>query len=67
MSNVKIQMSNQAQNPNIKITINTQVLTFSHLDFIWHLSRLGGMKFKLLLVIYHKTAFFRCEYLKLMY
>ena len=67
MSNVKIQMSNQAQNPNIKITINTQVLTFSHLDFIWHLSRLGGMKFKLLLLINHKTAFFRYEYLKLIY
>jgi len=28
----------KCQNPNIKITINTQVLTFSHLDFIWHLS-----------------------------
>ena len=38
MSNIKIQMSNQAQNPNIKMTISTQVLTFSHLDFIWHLS-----------------------------
>jgi len=57
MSNVKIQMSNQSQNPNIKITINTQVLAFSHLNFIWHLSRLGGMKFKLLLVIHHKVAF----------
>ena len=30
MSNVKIQMT--------KTTMNTQVLTFSHLDFIWHLS-----------------------------
>ena len=49
---------------NIKITINTQVLTFSHLDFIWHLSRLGGMKFKLLLVIYHKTAFFQVRIFK---
>ena len=39
MSNVKIQMT--------KTTMNTQVLTFSHLDFIWHLSRLGGMIFGL--------------------
>ena len=35
MSNVKIQMSNQIQSPNVKKSLN---LTFNHYALIWHLT-----------------------------
>jgi len=37
MSNLKIQITNQVQSQKVATKYDLQVMSFSHLDLVWHL------------------------------